>query len=303
MLEHHRPAARRRPPHRPERRPPRLPAQGMRQRAGRLIEGNQIPRHVKGLNLVLGVFLVAGVTPPADGQIHFPEMLLARPFVVGVHGQYRGRFQVRRVPHHQVVGSIPETPWQCHFCARPAVTLLFHAQVQRPGLVSPGVVRVVQVVHASAVAGNRTHSPVVSAEAQGPGGSELRGARTFDNFERSHHAALRGRHIHRGRRMVARVYQHRGIFPSEVGGGAPGGIRLDGDERLIGPGLHPPRPAARIDHDGLPRPRTMDAARDAVHPFAAALKRGRNLGELDRRRRVLWLRMATAQRHTRRQEH
>src|SRR6266567_1094529 len=58
---------------------------------------------------------------------------------------------------------------------------------------------------------------------------------------------------------------------------------MNGSERPVRPGLHPPWPAVRINNNLLSGASVSDAPRDSVDPLATALCRRRNLSELDRR--------------------
>src|SRR6266851_1628913 len=70
---------------------------------------------------------------------------------------------------------------------------------------------------------------------------------------------------------------------------------MNGSERPVRPGLHPPRPAVRINNDLLSGPRISDAARDSVDSLATTLCRRRDLGELDRWCTVSLARLAICQ--------
>src|SRR5690349_22308039 len=95
--------------------------------------------------------------------------------------------------------------------------------------------------------------------------------------------------------MIARLHKHGGVFKTEMSGSTPGGIRLNGDEGFVGPGLHPPRAASRVDDDLLAGMRAGDAAGDGVHALAAALSRRRNFCECDCGAGGRFLRAATAE--------
>ena len=77
--------------------------------------------------------------------------------------------------------------------------------------------------------------------------------------------------------------------------GAPSRIRLNRNKRAIRPRLNPPRPTSCIDNNLLPGTSAADASCDSVHSFPAALRRGRNLAELNRGAAVGLTRLATGQ--------
>lgn len=71
--------------------------------------------------------------------------------------------------------------------------------------IHPCIVGVVKIIHASSIAGDSAHAPVVSAEMKGFGGSELRCANALDDAYQDYRTALRRRYIDGWRRTVARV--------------------------------------------------------------------------------------------------
>src|SRR5271170_586844 len=83
---------------------------------------------------------------------------------------------------------------------------------------------------------------------------------------------------------------------------APGRVCFDGNERMITPGLHPPWPAVRIDYNLLARSSTRDPAGNRVDSFSSTLCRRRNMGELDRRCGIRFMRLATVQRNAEHQQ-
>ena len=90
-----------------------------------------------------------------------------------------------------------------------------------------------------------------------------------------------GQHVHGGRRLISGLHQQGRVFETHVRRGAPGGVRLNGELRVIGPGLHPPRSASRINNDLLIAAGSGNASSDGVHPFAATLGSRRNFAEFD----------------------
>src|ERR1700693_1977892 len=62
---------------------------------------------------------------------------------------------------------------------------------------------------------------------------------------------------------------------------APRRVRFDGNEGMIRPGLHPPRPGVCINNNLLLCSSVSDPSRDRVDSFASTLRRRRNMGELD----------------------
>src|SRR6516164_1187407 len=77
--------------------------------------------------------------------------------------------------------------------------------------------------------------------------------------------------------------------------GTPGRVRSNRDKRAIRPRLDPPRPTSCVYNNPLPGTSAADASCDSVHSLPAALRRGRNLAELDRRTAVGLTRLATGQ--------
>src|SRR5271163_3933657 len=74
---------------------------------------------------------------------------------------------------------------------------------------------------------------------------------------------------------------------------APRRICFDGNEGMFRPGLHPPWPAVRINNDLLIWSSVSDPSRDSVDSFSSALRRRRNMGELDGWAGAAFLRMAS----------
>jgi len=77
--------------------------------------------------------------------------------------------------------------------------------------------------------------------------------------------------------------------------GAPGRVCLNWDERSFRPRLHPPRPTSCVYNNLLPGTSAADVPCDSVHSFPTALRRWRNLAEIDRRAGVGLTRLATGQ--------
>src|SRR5258708_6208914 len=63
------------------------------------------------------------------------------------------------------------------------------------------------------------------------------------------------------------------------------------------PGLHPPLPAVRINNNLLVWSSVSYPSRDRVDPFSSTLRRRRNMGELDRRSGIGFMRLETVQRN------
>src|SRR5271168_1830220 len=78
---------------------------------------------------------------------------------------------------------------------------------------------------------------------------------------------------------------------------APRRICFDGNEGMFRPGLHPPWPAVRINNDLLIWSSVSDPSRDSVDSFSSALRRRRNMGELDGWAGAAFLRMASLTRN------
>ena len=83
--------------------------------------------------------------------------------------------------------------------------------------------------------------------------------------------------------------------------GAPGRVCLNWDERSFRPRLHPPRPTSCVYNNLLPGTSAADVPCDSVHSFPTALRRWRNLAEIDRRAGVGLTRLATGQAKTKNQ--
>src|SRR5258705_7228955 len=83
---------------------------------------------------------------------------------------------------------------------------------------------------------------------------------------------------------------------------APRRVCFDGNEGMVGPGLHPPLPAARINYNLLLWSSVPDPSRDRVDSFSSTLRCRRNMGELDRRSGIVFMRLATIQRNAENQQ-
>src|SRR5580704_8089463 len=66
---------------------------------------------------------------------------------------------------------------------------------------------------------------------------------------------------------------------------------------MFRPGLHPPRPAVRINNNLLLWSSVSYPSRDRVDSFSSTFRRWRNMGELDRRSGIGFMRLATSQRN------
>src|SRR5258708_39109180 len=71
---------------------------------------------------------------------------------------------------------------------------------------------------------------------------------------------------------------------------------------MIGLGLHPPLPAVRVNNNLRPCSSVSDPSRDRVDSFSPTLRRRWNMGEFERRRRIGFMRLATAQRKAENQQ-
>src|SRR5258705_5390920 len=76
---------------------------------------------------------------------------------------------------------------------------------------------------------------------------------------------------------------------------APRRVRFDGNEGMIRPGLHPPRPGVCINNNLLLWSSVSYPSRDRVDSFSSTFRRRRNMGELDRRSGIAFMRLATVQ--------
>src|ERR1700723_2303932 len=83
---------------------------------------------------------------------------------------------------------------------------------------------------------------------------------------------------------------------------APRRVCFDGNEGMIREGLHPPRPAVRINNNLLLWSSVSYPSRDRVDSFLSTLRRWRNMGELDRRSGIGFMRLATGQRNAENQQ-
>ncbi len=83
---------------------------------------------------------------------------------------------------------------------------------------------------------------------------------------------------------------------------APRRVCLDGNEGMIRPGLHPPRPAVRINNNLLLWSSVSYPSRDRVDSFSSTLRRRRNMDELDRRSGIGFMRLATGERNAENQQ-
>src|SRR5882757_2166217 len=82
---------------------------------------------------------------------------------------------------------------------------------------------------------------------------------------------------------------------------APRRVCFDGNERMIRPGLHPPLPAVCINGNLLIWSSVSDPSRDRVDSFSSTLRRRRDMGELDRKFGIGFMRLATVQRNAKKQ--
>src|SRR5215469_10371165 len=64
---------------------PRLPEQGMRECTGRLGKFFHVSRKEKRLNAVLGIVFSSCIVPATDFNVHFAEVLISAPSIVGMH--------------------------------------------------------------------------------------------------------------------------------------------------------------------------------------------------------------------------
>src|SRR5215469_998568 len=62
-----------------------FPEQSMRERTGRLGKFLYVSRNVERLNAVLGIVFSSCVAPATDFNVHFAEVLISAPPVVGMH--------------------------------------------------------------------------------------------------------------------------------------------------------------------------------------------------------------------------
>src|SRR6266478_8231667 len=83
---------------------------------------------------------------------------------------------------------------------------------------------------------------------------------------------------------------------------APRRVCFDGNEGMVRPGLHPPRPAVRINNNLLLWSSVSYPSRDRVDSFSSTLRRRRNMGELDRRCGIGFMRLANVQRNAENQQ-
>src|SRR6202008_4165353 len=83
---------------------------------------------------------------------------------------------------------------------------------------------------------------------------------------------------------------------------APRRVCSDGNEGMLRPGLHPPLPAVRINNNLLLWSSVPDPPRDRVDSFSSTLRCRRNMGELDGRSGIVFMRLATIQRNAENQQ-
>src|SRR6266849_2229427 len=83
---------------------------------------------------------------------------------------------------------------------------------------------------------------------------------------------------------------------------APRRVCFDGNEGMIRPRLHPPPPAVRINNKLLLWSSVSYPSRDRVDSFSSTLRRRRNMGELDRRSGIGFMRLAPVQRNAENQQ-
>src|ERR1700758_3991024 len=76
---------------------------------------------------------------------------------------------------------------------------------------------------------------------------------------------------------------------------APRRVCFDGNEGMIRPRLHPPRPGVRINNNPLVWSSVSYPSGDRVDSFSSTFRRRRNMGELDRRYGIGFMRLATVQ--------
>src|SRR5208283_1492151 len=136
----------------------------MRQSPCRSYEWSHIARHEKRLNAVLRIVLPFGIAPFADLHVYFAIMLVSAPIVECGCTENGGWLQMGNVPHHNIVGSVPQTSCHNHFRAGPLPFFLLDTKMEGSICVGPRIISVVQIVHSAAIAGNGPYFPVVATE-------------------------------------------------------------------------------------------------------------------------------------------
>src|SRR6516162_1472622 len=84
LVDHGPHFARRRAAHSFETCPSSFPEQSMRERTGRLGKIFYVSRNVKRLNAVLGIIFGGRIAPATDFNVHFAEVLIPAPSIVGM---------------------------------------------------------------------------------------------------------------------------------------------------------------------------------------------------------------------------
>src|SRR5215475_1553021 len=153
----------------------------MRQCAGRHPERSNIAGNVERLNCILRVVFVRCVAQSAHLNVHLAIVLVSSLLVESTHTEDCGWLQVSSVPHHQAVGSVPETLGKSQVRTRPPVPFFLYAEMEGSARVGPSIVTIVQIVQPSPVARNSANPPLVSAELKRVCRRELQRSYALDN--------------------------------------------------------------------------------------------------------------------------
>src|SRR5215471_16167317 len=153
----------------------------MSQGTGRRSERCNMAGNVERLQGILGVVLVRCVAQSAHLDIHFAVVLVSTLLIEGTHTQDRGGLQMSSVPHHQAVGSVPETLCKSQIGTRPPTLFFPYPEMQGSAGIGPSIVTIIQIVQPSPVARNGANPPLISAELKGLCRRELRSSYALDN--------------------------------------------------------------------------------------------------------------------------
>src|ERR1700678_3051418 len=129
MLRYHRgPRGDRRPAEGFKTRSPRFPMHHVSESTRGHCERRQVARAVEGLNAILRVVFVIGVTPPAHLNVELTEMLISTPIIESIETQDCSRFQVGNIADHKNVSSVSQTLGEFRLGTRPAPIAFLHTQ-------------------------------------------------------------------------------------------------------------------------------------------------------------------------------
>src|SRR5262249_23745461 len=131
-----------------------FPMHGNRERAGGCVEQAEVGGDVIGRNGELRIAFSSRFAPAAGFLVHFSVGLLTAPIVKSGHAENRGRLEPGDIADDGDVVSVTKAARGDDLGARPLVVFLFDAEMEGTFFVGPGVVSIVEIVQAAAIAGD-----------------------------------------------------------------------------------------------------------------------------------------------------